>query len=136
MVIDEETGEVIGDKFAKLFFDDIGKLFTLTETEGKLFILMVKNCKLGGSNAINMSPKRKKEFAEILNLKTHRTITELLKRMCGKNVLKDLRDEEEHPYLYQINPEIVFKGNDYQRARIIIEYTDGKRKVKVEKNEQ
>jgi hypothetical protein len=48
--------------------------------------------------------------------------------MCTKNVIRNLRTEE-HPYAYQINPEIIFKGNDYQRAKLIVDYSDGKRKV-------
>ena len=131
MVIDLETGEIVGDKFAKLFFDDLGKLFSMSNTELKLFMLMVRDSKLGGQNIINMSPKRKKQYAEELCIKNHRSITELLRRMVSKDILKDLRDPEEAPYKYQINPMIMFKGNDYQRAKLIISYSEGKRRVRV-----
>jgi hypothetical protein len=130
VVVDSETGEIVGDRFAKLFFDDIEKLFILTGTERALLDLMIKDCRLGGYNSINMTPKRKKQYAEALGLKTYRSITNMLNSMCLKDVIKDKRNPEDHPYIYQINPHIIFKGNDYQRAKIIIDYTDGKRNVR------
>jgi hypothetical protein len=129
MVVDADTGEEIGNRFAKLFFADMEKLFELTSMESKLFFLMVRDSKIGGSNTFSMPPKRKRAYADALGLKTYRSITEMLKRMCMKDVIRDKRHPEEHPYLYQINPELVFKGTDYQRAKILVDYSGGQRKV-------
>jgi hypothetical protein len=133
MIKDSYTGEIIDNKFAKLFFDDIEKLFTLTGMERAILDMMIRDCKLGGSNSINMPPKRKRAYAERLGLKTYRSVTNALNNMCHKDVIKDKRTDDV-PYLFQINPHILFKGNDYQRARIIIEYSSGKRKVEVVEN--
>ena len=97
-----------------------------------ILLLMVKSISLGNSNSLHMSPKRKKQYAEILHLNTYRSITNALSNMCKANIIKKVRPDERFDSEYQINPEILFSGNDYQRARIIIEYSSGKRNITVE----
>jgi hypothetical protein len=78
-----------------------------------------------------MPPKKKKEFASELGLKSHLQITNSLRKMVYADILKKNNPDDRFDYNYQINPHILFKGNDYQRAKIIIEYSSGKRKVEV-----
>jgi len=129
MVIDILTGEIIGERFAKMFFEDIGKLLSLTKVEINILILMIKDVDFNAENTINMTPKRKKKYAEIIGLKSYRSITNSLLRMIDKGVLKDLRTED-CPYKFQINPYLFFKGNDYQRAKVIISYENGEREIR------
>jgi len=129
MVVDILTGEIIGERFAKMFFEDIGKLLSLTKVEIDILILMMKDIGFNAENSIDMTPKRKKAYAKIIGLKSYRSITNSLSRMVDKGVLKDLRTDD-RPYKFQINPYIFFKGNDYQRAKVIISYEDGKREVR------
>lgn len=133
MVVDLETGEVIGGKFAKLFFGDIEKLFSLTHKQRDLLFLMVKSIGLGNVNHLIMTPKRKKEYAKIIGVTTSNSISNMLRGMEQMDVVQRL-DKEEEPNKFTINPYLLFSGNDYQRAKIIIEYTKEGRKVKAFKN--
>lgn len=133
MVVDAGTGEVVGGKFAKMFFDDISSLFGLTGTERAILDCMVRDSKLGGSNVINMTPKKKKEIAKEIGLKTYRSVSNCLISMAKYGVIKDNR-QDDVPYKWMLNPNIFFKGNDYQRAKLLIEYSSGKRNVMVFKD--
>ncbi len=129
MVVDTDTGEIVGDRFAKMFFEDMESLFKLTGTERALFDCMIRDSKLGGKNIINMTPKIKKRIAKEIGLSTYRTISNCLISMGHKSVIQDKRSDT-HPYTWAINPNLFFKGNDYQRARILIEYSGGERNVR------
>ena len=129
MIYDEDTGEVIKDKFAQLYFKDIEKLFRLTTKEKDLLFLMSKSIGLGNKNSLNMTPKRKKEFAKKIGVTTSNSISNMLRSMEGKDILKRT-EPEEYPNRYTINPDIVFSGNEHQRVKILIEYSEGKRKLK------
>ena len=133
MVVGIEDGRIVGGKFAKFFLDDISKLFSLTGSERALLDLMIRDSVIGVNNTIQMNPARKKKYAGEIGLKTYRTISNMINSMILKNILKDLRTEDV-PHKIQINPEILFKGNDYQRAKIIVEYSDGERNVKAFRN--
>ena len=130
MIIEEETGEIVLKNFVKVFFDDIEKLFSLTGSERALLDLMIRSISLSNKNSINMTPKRKKEYASKIGLKTYRSITNMLKNMELKNVIKRL-DPEDYPSEFTINPELMFKGNEFNQVKMIITYSEGKRKVKV-----
>ncbi len=128
-VVDIDTGEIVGDKFAKLFFDDINLLFELSKKEGDLLMWMAKRMKLGNSNTVKMSPASKKVAAAQIKAKNSRNITEWLRRMVNKGVIKKKDPENKFDPYYVINPSLMFKGNDYQRAKVIIDYEEGKRRV-------
>jgi len=130
MIINEETGEIVLKNFVKVFFDDIERLFSLTGSERALLDLMIKSVSLGNRNSLNMTPKRKKEYAKKIGLKTYRSITNMLKSMENKNIIKRL-DPEEYPNEYTINPELMFKGNEFNQVKMILTYTDSGRKLKV-----
>jgi hypothetical protein len=130
-IIDTDTGEIIDNKFAKLFFSDIEKLFGLNRTELNVFLLMAKMSKIGGSNSINLTPEKKKIIFSKLGLKSHIQVTNAIRSLIIADIVKKVNPRDRFDFLYQINPHILFKGNDYQRAKIIIEYSSGKRKVEV-----
>ena len=129
MVLDVETGEVVGDKFAKLFFADIGKLFGLSGTEYSILMIMVKSIGLGNKSSLVMSPARKKEVARQLNLKRHQQVTNALHKMEAHGVVKKAHPNDRYDYEYIVSPEILFSGNDYQRVKVLIDYSSGERKV-------
>lgn len=125
-VIDKETGEVVGDKFAKMFFQDIERLFGLTPTERNILDLMIRDCRYG--NKINLTAKKKKEYMDILGIKVLNSISNRVRALERKDVIKR---EEEGSTTYVINPELFFKGNDYQFAQILIKYSNGSREIEV-----
>ncbi len=129
MVVDTETGEVMNSRFAKLFFDDISLLYGLSGTQMSVFVLMVKSVPLGTTNSIMMTPKRKKQFAQSLGMKTHQQVTNSLNALVSHGVIKKVNPGERFDYEFMVNPLLSFGGNDYQRAKIIIDYTDGERNV-------
>ena len=129
MIVDQDTGEILGGKFAKMFFRDIGKLFGLSAIGYGVLMLMAKNIGLGNVSSINMNPRRKKEYAEILGCSV-RQINNQLKVMTDNNVAK-ITEPDEYPNRYTINPDIIFSGNDYQRVKVLIEYSGGERSLKV-----
>ena len=129
MIYDGETGEIIKDKFAQLYFKDIEKLFRLTTKEKDLLFLMVKSIGLGNKSSLNMTPKRKKEFAKKIGVTTSNSISNMLRSMEGKDIIKRT-EPEEYPNRYTVNPSILFSGNEYQRVKILIEYSKGGRKLK------
>lgn len=128
-IVDVDTGEILGDRFAKLFFDDIAMLFKLTEGEGRLLLWMANKIMLGGKNIVKMSPAAKKIAAGQIGANSPRTITEWLRRMCVKGVIKKKHPDEKFDPYYIVNPCLLFKGNDFQRAKVIIDYEEGKRRV-------
>jgi len=136
MLMDTGSGEIIGDKFAKMFFNDIGLLFGLSGTDIKLLFLMVKSVGLGNVNSLKMFPKRKKEYAAQLNLKTHIQITSSLQKMCNLGIIKKSDPTNRFDYEYIINPRLFFSGNDYQMAKILIDYEGGSKEIKVFKNKE
>ncbi len=125
-IINIKTGEFESDKFCKMFFDDIGKLFKLSSAQKDLLFIMLRDCKYG--NEINMLPKRKKLYVSELNLTSQNSLNGILKKIELSGCIKK---DEEYPTKYIINPDIFFKGNDYQRTRVLISYSNGERKVKV-----
>ena len=127
-IVDTVTGEVISNKFAKMFFEDIGRLFDLTSMQKNLLFIMARDALY--SNRINMTPARKKGYVAELGYKSQNSLNSGLKALEVANVVKR---EEDGATAYLINPEIMFKGNDYQRSKIIIKYTDGKRHINVMK---
>jgi hypothetical protein len=129
-LIDKNTGELIDDKFAKMFFEDIGLLFSLTAMQKDLLFVMLRDCKYG--NNINMTPKRKKIYVDEIGYKSVNSLNSGLKRLENTEVVQ--RDEEGST-LYIINPNIFFKGNDYQRAIILTKYSSGKREIQVYQDE-
>jgi len=131
MIIDIDSGEIIKSKFTKLYFNDISKLFGLNETDIKILLLMVKSIGLGNTSMIDMHPKRKKEYAKQIN-KTTRSVDNALKNLKLSGIIKKLEPESR---VYMVNPDIIFSGNDYQRAKVIIDYSSGSRKVKAFANE-
>jgi len=135
MLLDLNTGEIIKDKYAQLYFKDLKKLFSLTTKQTQLLFLMARQIGLGNSGSINMTPKRKKEFAKELGVSTTNSISNMLRALERADVAKRL-DPEEYPNRYTLNPEIIFSGNEYQRAKILIEYSDGERRVKAFPNEE
>ena len=130
MIIEKDTGEIVLKNFVKVFFDDIEKLFSLTGSERALLDLMCRTVSLSNKNSINLTPKRKKEYASQIGLKTYRSVTNMLKHMELKNVIKRL-DPEDYPNRFTINPELIFKGNEFNQVKMIITYSDGKRTLKV-----
>ena len=136
MIFNEETGEILNDKFAKLYFDDIEKLFGLSGTDINVLLLMSKVIGMSSNQTVNMTPKRKKEFAKKLGLKTHQQVTNSLNKLVGSGVIKKKEPNERFDYNYILNPDIIFSGNDYQRVKVMIEYTNGERKVRAFSNEE
>lgn len=130
MIYDEDAGEILKDKFAQLYFKDIAKLFELNGTELKVLFLMTKAIGLGNAGSIKMHPKRKKEFAKQLGLKNYIQITNALYALIKAGVIRKVDPENKYDFEYIINPEILFSGNDYQRAKILVEYSGGSRKIK------
>ena len=134
MLYDEGTGEIVREKFAQLYFRDISRLYDLTSIGYSLLFKMAKHIGLGNVNSINMYPKRKNEFAREIGCSV-RQINNVLKQFEEKDIARRL-EPDEYPSKYTINPEILFSGNDYQRAKIMIEYSGGERKVKAFANEE
>ncbi len=130
MIVENKTGEIILKDFVKIFFDDIEKLFSLTGSERALLDLMIKSISLSNRNSINMTPKRKKEYASKIGLKTYRSVTNMLKNMELKDVIKRL-EPDEYPSQFTINPELLFKGNEFNQVKMILTYSDGKKDIKV-----
>lgn len=128
MIIDNTTGEVVLDKFAMLFFDDIEKLFSLTSLQSNILMLMVKHTKMGNGNRISMTPKRKKEFVDKLGISGTVSLSNALRTMEVADVIKR---EEDGSTTFMINPSIFFKGNDYQHVQVVIKYSNGTRDIKV-----
>jgi hypothetical protein len=121
-------------KQRQLFFDDIEKLFCLTGGERALLDLMAKSLSLGNKNSLNMTPKRKKEYAEKIGLKNYRSITNMLKSMEGKHIIKRI-EPEEYPNQYTVNPELLFKGNEFKQVKMIMTYNKSGRKLEVKTGE-
>jgi len=134
MIYDEDAGEIVKDKFAQLYFKDISRLYDLTSVGYSLLFKMAKHIGLGNVNSINMHSRRKNEFAREIGCSV-RQINNVLKQFEEKDIAKRL-EPEEYPNKYTINPEILFSGNDYQRTKIMIEYSGGKRKVRAFANEE
>ncbi len=134
MVVDTDTGETIGGNFMKVFFGDIQKLFGLSGTEIQVLLLMEKSLGLGHVTELQMTPARKKKYAKELGMKSHQQITNALRNLTTAGVIRKKEPGERFDYRYLVNPEIMFSGNDYQRAKIIIEYSSGERDVKVFRN--
>ena len=134
--MDMETGEVLKDKFAQMYFKDIEKLFSLSSTDMHILLLMVKSIGLGNCQTIEMTPKRKKEFAKKIGLKNYRNVSSSLTSMCKSGIIKKRNQEEMFDFFYTINPDIFFSGNEYQRVKVLIDYSEGSRKLKAFKNEE
>lgn len=117
-------------KFVKFFIDNNdNKLLNLSGQELHLLLMLVKECKYG--NTINLTPKKKKIIAKEFGYKSHLPVTNLLHKLVNKDVIKKVDKDDKFDYNFIINPNLMFKGNDYQRAKIIIEYSSGERNVKV-----
>lgn len=122
------------DKFAQMYFKDITLLFNLTIKENSLLLLMVKSIGLGNKSSIVMSPAKKKIFMKELGISTTNSISNMLRSLESKNIAKRL-EPEGSPYTFTINPDLLFAGNDYQRVKIMIDYSNGKRNLRAFKNE-
>ncbi len=130
MTIDIETGEHLGGKFAKMYFKDMQLLLGLSGTDIRVLMLMVKAIGLGHKTEIQMTPKRKKEYASQLGLKSHLQITNALKKLSLSGVVKKTNPNDRFDPRFMVNPEIFFAGSDYQFATVIIQYSSGVREVK------
>lgn len=129
MIYDLESDEIHkADKFAQLYFKDISKLFGLSNTGYNMLMLMSKSIGLGNTNSIDMTTRRKKEFAAAMGC-TVRQINNQLKVMVDNDVAK-ITDPDVYRNRYTINPDIIFSGNEYQKVRILMEYSNGERKLK------
>jgi len=126
--VDIETGELVGEKFAKMFYSDIGRLFNLSNSQTNLLLCMVRDCMYG--NKISMSPARKKLYVKELGLSSQNSLNNTLKALERASIVQK-SDPEDNPYRYVIDPNLFFKGNDYQHAAILTTYSSGSRKVKV-----
>ena len=129
MVVDIDTGEIIGDKHAKMFFEEIAKLFSLKGKELQLFIYLVKEAKY--KNKLTLKPSKKKEIAKMFGFKSHLSVTNLLHGLMSKDVVRKVDPNDKADYDYVINPYLYFKGNDYQRAKVLMDWEDGKRNIRV-----
>jgi len=132
MLMDIKNDEIIENKFAKLFFSDIQRLYGLSGQELHLLFYLIKDCRY--ENKLNLTPKKKKVIAKDFNFKSHLSITNLIHKLINKDILKKEVEDDRFDYRYLINPHILFKGNDYQRAKIIIQYSKGEREVIVVKS--
>ncbi len=129
MIIDMDTGEELNSKFAKLFFDDIQKLYDLTGRHIAVLMMMVRSMNMSDNGIVNMTPEKKKVFAKLLGMKSHQQVTNALNALKRSDVIKKVRPNERFDYRFRINPYLLFKGNDYQRAKVLIDYEEGKRRV-------
>ena len=134
ITIDTDTGERFEGKFMKMFFSDISRLYGLNGTAKDVLFEMGRTIGLGNVNHLNMTPARKKAFAKKLGFSTYRTIDKALRELKLAGVVKIL-DPEEYPNQYTIDPQIMYSGNDYQWANILIEYSGGKRNIKTFPNQ-
>jgi len=134
MLYIENDGEIKKDKFMKVFFDKLSMLYGLSSGSKDLFLLMAKSIGLGNKNSLIMSPKRKKEYASTFEYKTYRTVDKHLKELELASVIRRL-DPEDEPNKYTLNPNLVFSGNDYQRAKILVEFEKIDGEIKVFKND-
>jgi len=119
MVVNVSTGEIVSSKFAKLYLDDIEKLKDLTMGEHYLLLLIVKTMKFGENNEVLLSPKRKKILMPQVGVTTTNSISNMLRKMVAKGVLKKESDDD---YTYFVNPRIYFKGNDYNYVETVEKY--------------
>jgi hypothetical protein len=136
MIIDIDTAEVLNDKYAKLFFGSIGDLYGLSGRQLSVLMMMVRAIGLGNKNSITMLPSRKKQFAAELGLKSHQQVTNILNTLVSHGVIRKMKPDERFDYEFVINPYIFFSGNDYQRAKVIVDFENGKRNVKAFKNSE
>ena len=124
-VVNTETGEIIDNKFVKLYIEAVSNIALMTKGESAIFGVMIRDCKYG--NTINMTPKRKKIYVKELGFASQNSFNTMLKRLEQKSIVK----REEGSTLYEINPNLVFKGNDYQHAAMLTKWEDGKIEYKV-----
>ena len=136
MVIDKDSGEIVGQRFAKMFVEDIGALLSLRGSDINVLLEIVRRLSYMSGNTINLSPKIKKDIASKLGLKNHISITNSLHRLCDNGAISKNEKHDRWDYRYTVNPELFFSGNDYQRAKIIIEYSKGGRTVKAFPNSE
>lgn len=119
-IVNKETGELIDERFVKLYVEAIGKIAVMTKGESAIFGVLVRDCKYG--NIINLTPKKKKTYVKELGLSSLNSFNTMLKRLENKGIV--LR-EEEGSTSYLINPKLVFKGNDYQHAALLTRWDKG-----------
>lgn len=105
--------------FVKLMVDDICSLFSLTKEQTNLFYLMVRDCLYG--NRINMTPARKKVYVDEMQIKSQKSLNNMLRAIELSGIAAR---EECGSTAYLINPNLVFKGNDYQQIKMIITYNE------------
>ncbi len=131
--LDKETGEVVQETqvsswvldrepdFVKLYVDDIGSLFNLSNTD----ILFAFVRKMNYDNEIALNASIKRDIS-----KTLKTTVSNIDKMISKYVKEDILIRKDRG-LFLVNPYIFGRGKwqDIRKIRLSIEYTLSGRKI-------
>ena len=126
---DRDTG-LIEEKFVKLYYEDISKLLELNTNEMKVLISHIRYLNYT-DNIVMLTPEQKQAVQDKTALSdgSYRNATS---QLVKKGLYKRLGQG-----VFQINPDIIYKGKQGSRARLIIDYyEDGSREMNVEEVEE
>ncbi len=122
---DIETG-LVEPNFVKVYYEDLGKLSNLTGMQVKFLLTALKY--IDYNNMISFSKTVKKEMMVGLGISDAMFRTTVSK-LAKANIIKRVANG-----LYIANPDLLFKGKQGKRAKMIIQYNElGEREsIKVE----
>lgn len=123
---DKETG-LVEDGLIKLYYEDLARLKSLTANQRNIldavFGIVGKN---KYSNQIQLTQKVKNDIATYAGCKVS-SVNMAFTVFCKKDIV-----QKEANTIYMVNPDLVYKGKQNKRARVIIDYYENRRVIKVE----
>jgi hypothetical protein len=116
-------------KFMKLYIEDLGKLKQLTGTQRVVLDVLMKYSRYSNDIIITKSVKRQMlDYCEVSNGVFKNSLSTLVK--------KDIIRKGNVRSTYIINPDLAFKGKVNDKARVIIEYNELGRNVRLESSNE
>lgn len=112
---DNGTG-LVEPSFVKFYYDDIGRLNNLTGLQIRFLLAILKH--LSYDNMIDFDRKTKASLIENLEM-TDNTFRNTVSRLAKANIIKRVANG-----LYIMNPDLIFKGKQGSRAKLIIQYNE------------
>lgn len=121
---DRETG-LIEPPFIKLYLQDLARLKDLSRTERNVLDRMMYHSQYG--NEVIVTKRKREDICEYAET-SYNNLTNVIGKLIKKGLMR-----RETTGVYTLNPDIMFRGKQSDRARLIIDYyNDGTSTMKLE----